>query len=169
MVLVVMDSSVVSVRRAKVQQKQTRKAEAGSDARKPKRMKWRRRKLVATEQAGTQSRRQVRPIPPRTNQAMQPALGPGRVGRIRQTRIGILAQHREPSTSLPDYSFNAGIGVTPLGSNEWSRGGNPVTARPRVEAACRDQLRCLAGQSLAADQDIASNLSATFSNFLVSC
>jgi hypothetical protein len=41
------------------------------------------RKLVATEQAGTKTRWQDRPIAPRTHEAVEPALG--------QMRIGILA------------------------------------------------------------------------------
>ena len=42
--------------------------------------------LVATEEAGTQARRQIRPIAPWTHQAVQPALG--------QMRIGSVAEHR---------------------------------------------------------------------------
>lgn len=50
--------------------------------------------LVATEERGTQAGRQIGPIPPRTNQAVQPALG--------QMRIGILLRHqnRARTTSL---------------------------------------------------------------------
>jgi hypothetical protein len=52
--------------------------------------------LVATEEAGTKPRRQIGPIAPRTDEAVQPALG--------QMRVGILLQHREHATSLFDYS-----------------------------------------------------------------
>jgi hypothetical protein len=48
-------------------------------------------KLVATEEAGAQARRQIRPIAPRTHQAVQPALGQMRIG---QMRIGFVAHHR---------------------------------------------------------------------------
>jgi hypothetical protein len=68
-------------------------------------------KLVATEEAGTQSRWQIGPITPRTHQAVQPALGPVRLGK---TRIGIHAQHRKPSTSLDHYSWKGSTAEPPF-------------------------------------------------------
>ena len=59
------------------------------------------RKLVATEQARTQTRRQIGAIPPRTDQAVEPAL---RGLRVRKRRIGIAVQHRSHTTSSLDYS-----------------------------------------------------------------
>jgi hypothetical protein len=47
--------------------------------------------LVATEEAGTQSRRQIRPIAPRAHQTVQPALRRLDMGKA---RIGTLLQHR---------------------------------------------------------------------------
>jgi|SRR5579859_1076767 len=61
------------------------------------------RKLVATEEVGAQARWQIRPIPPRTNYAVEPALG--RVS-LRKMRIGVHLQHRNRATSPIDYSGN---------------------------------------------------------------
>ena len=47
----------------------------------------RRTELIATEEVGTEPRRQIGAIAARAYQAVQPAL--------RQMRVGILAQHRE--------------------------------------------------------------------------
>jgi len=55
------------------------------------------KELVATEEVGTQVRRQIGAIPPRTDQAVQPALG--------HARIGDPLQHRKRSTSLTHYSL----------------------------------------------------------------
>jgi hypothetical protein len=52
--------------------------------------------LVAAEEVRTQASRQVGAIAARAHQAVQPALW--------QMRIGIFAQHREPSTLLLHYS-----------------------------------------------------------------
>src|SRR5262249_50454452 len=49
------------------------------------------RKLIATEQRRTQTRRQIGPIPPRTHQAVQPALGGP---SVRKARIGAPLLHR---------------------------------------------------------------------------
>src|ERR1700680_1780572 len=38
--------------------------------------------LVATEEAGTQARRQIRPIAPRAHKTVQPALGQMRIGFV---------------------------------------------------------------------------------------
>jgi hypothetical protein len=54
------------------------------------------RKLIATEQAGTQTRRQFGAIPPRTHQAVEPAFRGLGVGR---SRIGVAVQHRSPTPS----------------------------------------------------------------------
>src|SRR3954466_10759598 len=70
--------------------------------------------LVATEEAGTKPRRQISPIAPRTDQAVQPALGCIRHGK---TRIGILLQHREHATLLLDYSRSCAGAKPPLVMN----------------------------------------------------
>ena len=49
------------------------------------------RKLVATEEGGTQTRGQVGAISTRTDQAVQPALW--------QMRVGVLVGHRSQTTS----------------------------------------------------------------------
>src|SRR5690242_8566279 len=67
----------------------------GSDAIRPGRFR-RMRKLIATEERGTQPRRKIGPIAPRTHQPVQPALGG--LG-VRKTRIGIPVQHRFRATS----------------------------------------------------------------------
>jgi hypothetical protein len=62
--------------------------------------------LIATEETGTQTGRQIGPIAPRAHQRMQPALGRLGVGRCtREMRIGILAQHLNRTTSLINYSW----------------------------------------------------------------
>ena len=47
--------------------------------------------LVATEETGAQTGWQIRTIAPRTQQAVQPALGQMRIGLVRS---GNVAQHR---------------------------------------------------------------------------
>src|SRR5215831_11142380 len=54
------------------------------------------RKLIATEQRRTQTRGQIGPIPPRTHQAVQPALGGP---SLRRTRIEVPLLHRLRTTS----------------------------------------------------------------------
>lgn len=69
--------------------------------------------LITTEETGTKTGRQIRAIPPRTNQAIEPALAHMQVaGRAEQNRIGNVAKHQYTSSSQPLYVAKAN-GVTP--------------------------------------------------------
>src|ERR1700758_4273189 len=145
MVLVVMASSVtqrpgvsgqLSLHRASGQalvQASARRGESGQ-----------RMDLVATEQAGTQARRQIGPIPPRTNQTIQPALGRW---CVRKMRIGIVAQHYKQSALLIDYSLEATHPGTPFGNPKVSAGTCSCgDSRPRLSH--RAKLDCHPGDTV---------------------